>query len=132
VAAAGYANSYNVVQHFNTAAFSDNITGSSSATCQCVSVGQGPQAYVPGNAARSAAENVWGMGYYDLDLGLKRLFPIYERWTLQFEADMSNVTNHVVWASPSGAVGTSGYGLITGLNSAYSPRDVQLSARLNF
>ena len=47
-------------------------------------------------------DNVWGMGTYDLDLGLKRRFPIWESVKLQFEADILNVTNHVVFSSPNG------------------------------
>ncbi len=124
------ANKFSTVQHFNPAAFSVNVPGTASA--QQVSVGQGPAAYIPGNAARSAADGVFGMGYYDVDMGLKRLFPIYQQWTLQVEADMSNVTNHTVWASPSGAVANSSYGLITGTANGYAPRHVQLAARVNW
>jgi thiol-disulfide isomerase/thioredoxin len=46
------------------------------------------------------------MGYYDLDLGLKRSFPIWEKVSVQFEADLVNATNHVTWGSPAGAVGS--------------------------
>ena len=77
------------------------------------------------------ALNVWGMGTYNIDLGLKRTFPIYEKVNFQFEADFLNGTNHVVWNSPSGAVNSGGgFGTITGL--ANLPRDVQLAARINW
>jgi len=93
-------------------------------------VGNGPALYVPGNAPRVGAFNVWSMGYYDLDLGLKRLFPLYEGFSLQFEADMSNVTNHVVWGSVNGNVTNASFGTISGLASGNAPRDVQFAARL--
>jgi hypothetical protein len=83
------------------------------------------------------------MGYYNLDLGLKRSFPIYERVTFQIEADLLNATNHVVFGAPSGAVGNGSatesgtsitgsttYGLITGV--ANQPRDMQLSGRISW
>jgi hypothetical protein len=147
VAASGYSNSYNTISHLNTAAFSVNGSCAASTgtvlSCpgyqtyggtnnQVYYVGNGPALYVPGNATRVGALNTWGMGYYDLDLGLKRIFPIYEKVTLQLEVDMTNATNHVVFNSPTAVVGGSGYGEVTGLNSQNAPRDVQLSGRLSF
>jgi hypothetical protein len=71
------------------------------------------------------------MGTYNMDLGIRRTFPIYEQWTFQFEADFLNATNHVVWSSPSGGVNSgSGFGQITALSNL--PRDVQLAARINW
>lgn len=93
-------------------------------------VGNGTALYVPGSAPRVGAFNVWSMNYYDLDLGLKRLFPLYEGFSLQFEADMSNVTNHVVWGAPNGSVTNASFGTISGLASGNAPRDVQFAARL--
>jgi len=93
-------------------------------------VGNGTALYVPGNAARVGAGNVWSMGFYDVDLGIKRTFPIYEQIQLQFEVDMLNATNHVVWGSINGGVGGSSYGYVTSV--ANQPRDFQLSGRLSF
>jgi hypothetical protein len=139
VAASGYPNSYNTISHLNPAAFSVTNAGtlaqygtSGGTNSQVSYVGNGPALYVPGNATRVGALNTWGMGYYDLDLGLKRIFPIYEKVTLQLEIDMTNATNHVVFNSPTAVVGGSGYGEVTGLNSQNAPRDVQLSGRLSF
>jgi hypothetical protein len=95
-------------------------------------VGNGPALYVPGNAPRVGADNVWSQSYYDLDLGLKRTFPIYEGFKLQFEADMSNVTNHVVWGAVNGGVAGSTFGTVTSLAGNNAPRDVQFAARLNW
>jgi hypothetical protein len=95
-------------------------------------VGNGTALYVPGNAPRIAADNVWSMGSYDLDMGLKRLFPLYEGFSLQFEADMSNVTNHVVWGPVNGGVTGSSFGETTALANGNAPRDVQFAVRLIF
>jgi len=118
------------IVHLNPAAFNVNITGTSTATCQCTSVGLGTAGFVPGTAARVGADNVFGMGFYDVDFGLKRTFPIWEQWKFQLEADLLNSTNHVVWNSPNGGVNGSTYGEITGVNN--SPRDVQVSGRISW
>jgi hypothetical protein len=129
------------VSFLNGAAFSVNQAGTlaqvgtqagSAATGLINYVGNGPALYVPGNAARIGADNVWGMGFYDLDMGLKRLFPLYEGFSLQFEADMTNVTNHVAWGAVNGGVTGSSFGTVTALATNYSPRDVQFAARLIF
>jgi len=73
------------------------------------------------------------MSTYNVDLGIKRVFPIYHEWALQFEADILNATNHVVWSSPNAVVNSgAAFGTITALAAGTAPRDVQLSARLNW
>ena len=133
------ATNYNTVQYLNPAAFTVASAGSASNigtsvntnAVQATYVGNGPALYVPGNAPRVAALNGWGMSTYDLDLGIKRVFPIYREWAFQFEADFLNATNHVVWASPNAVVNSgSGFGELSGL--ANKPRDIQLSARLSW
>ncbi|MGA8780513.1 MAG: hypothetical protein WB567_07195, partial [Terracidiphilus sp.] len=122
------------VQYINPAAFTVNVN-SSSASGQAINVGPGAALYVPGNVPRVAALNLWGMGYYDADVAVKRTFPIYREWNIGIELDMTNLTNHVVWASPSASVASgtnAGFGTITALSSANAPRDVQGSLRINF
>jgi hypothetical protein len=93
-------------------------------------VGNGTALYVPGNAPRVGALNVWSMGSYNLDFGIKRTFKIWESVNLQFEADLLNATNHVAWGSINGGVGGSSYGFVTSL--ANQPRDAQISGRINW
>jgi hypothetical protein len=147
VAQTGYANTYSAIHHLDLNAFTvldaTNTLQSLLPNTQSQAVGLGLAAYQPGNAARVGADNVWGMGTYNVDLGLKRSFPIWENVKLQFEADLLNATNHVVFGSPGGAIGngsasetgttisgTTSYGLITAVTN--QPRDMQLSVRLNF
>jgi hypothetical protein len=147
VAATGYANSYGALHHFDLGAFNSfdatNTAQASLPNPQTLAVGLGPAAYILGNAARVGADNVWGMGTYNIDLGLKRAFPIWENVKLQFEADLLNATNHVVFSSPGGVVGngqaSETAGVVSGTTSygeigsvANNPRDVQLSARVSF
>ena len=76
---------------------------------------------------------MFGMGYYDDDIAVKRTFPVYREWNVAIEVDMSNMTNHVVWASPNSTVnGGSSFGTISALNSSNAPRDVQGMLRINF
>lgn len=125
-------NYYAKISYLNPAAFTVNDPGTQAQygtqVGQVKFVGNGPELYVPGDAPRIGADNVRSMSFYDMDLGLKRTFAIYENFKLQFEADMSNVTNHVVWGAVNGGVGGTSYGFVTGLSSA--PRDVQFAGRL--
>jgi hypothetical protein len=144
--AAGFttAATYSQVPYLNAAAFTVNGSCASAtgtqASCpgygtsvgQLTYVGNGPALYVPGNAARVGALNTWGMSRYNVDLGVKRTFPIYETVKLQFEANLLNVTNHPVFGTPSGSVNGSGFGQITSMAGFYNPRYVQLAARVNF
>lgn len=140
-AASGHntATTYNTVQYLNPAAFTVDVPGTvaqygtsvSTNSTQATYVGNGPALYVPGNAPRVAALNLWAMATYDLDLAVKRVFPIHHNWNLLLEADILNATNHVVWSAPNANVNSgSGFGEITSL--ANTPRDVQLSARLSW
>jgi hypothetical protein len=108
-------------------------TCSNTTTVQACYVGNGPADFVPGNAPRVAALNIFGMGYYDDDIAVKRTFPIYREWNVAIEMDMSNLTNHVVWASPNAVVNSgSAFGTISALNSSNQPRSAQGMLRINF
>jgi hypothetical protein len=129
------------IQYFNVNAFYVATVGTAAnyGTCtntsssQVCNVGNGPALYVPGNAPRVAALNMFGMSYYDDDIAVKRAFPVYREWNIAIEVDMSNLTNHVVWGSPNSAVnGGSSFGTISALNSSNNPRDVQGMLRINF
>lgn len=131
-------NYYAKVSYLNPAAFSVNQPGALATIGTTVNgstgvvnfVGNGPNLYAPGNAARVGADNVWSMGYYDLDLGIKRTFKIWENVNIQVEADLLNATNHVVWGSINGGVAGSSFGFVTSL--AGQPRDAQISGRINW
>jgi hypothetical protein len=120
-------NFFGGIQYLNPSAF--NVASNASSTAQAVNVGSGPALYVPGNAARIGALNLWGPSTFNLDLGLKRTFPIHENLKLLFEVDALNALNHVVFAAPSAVVnGGSSFGELTSV--ANTARDFQLSARI--
>ena len=142
------ANYIGKVQYINPAAFTvitqgttgssgyTSCTGSATTVCngQAIGVGSGPASYVPGNASRVAPiKDLWSQSTYNVDLALKRTFPIYRVMKLALEIDMSNVTNHVVLKPPSTTVAAganSSFGTISGI--ANYPRDVQASARISW
>ena len=102
---------------------------------QAFNVGGGPADYVPGNAPRVAPLGMFAQKSSDVDLALKRTFPIYHEWKLAFEADMANAANHPLYAVPSCTVksgSVSGFCTVTGMASGYQPREVQLSGRVSW
>ncbi len=126
-------NYYAKIQYLNVNAFTvATSTANSASTPQNNFVGLGPQLYVPGNAPRVGAGNVWSMGDYNLDLGVKRSFPIYHEWKLQFECDALNALNHVAFGALGGAVNATGYGLTSALATGYQARSFQFSGRINW
>lgn len=84
-----------------------------------------------GNVAREAPYNLYNIGTYDLDSGIKRSFQLTERAKFIFEADCLNVTNHTQF----GGIGTSlsspsAFGRITKQNNG--SRDWQFAGHITF
>jgi hypothetical protein len=135
-AASGSPNYYANIQYLNPAAFTVNNAGTlaqyGTQVGQITYVGNGPADYVPGNAARIGADNVWSMGTYDLDMTVRRTFAIYHEWKLAFEASAFNVPNHVVFGAVNGGVGGTTYGQVGAPSTGNLPRDFQFSGRLSF
>jgi hypothetical protein len=94
-----------------------------------------------GNLARNS---VPGFDFYQLDLSVRRRFPLTERVALQLRSDFFNVLNHANFANPDGnlddgsAFGRSsqmlnqGLGGLSPLYQMGGPRSVQLSLKLVF
>jgi hypothetical protein len=127
------------------------VCSGSPVTCtggQAFSVGVGPADYIPGNAPRVAPLGMWGQHTVNTDMALRRTFPIYHEWKVQFELDMANVANHVTYGLPgqvtttptknmtvqsgvsSAGIVNPSFGTITQVNSF--PRKVQGSLRISF
>jgi hypothetical protein len=139
------------VQYVNPAAFTvTNSTCTDSKgknlyhtySAQAYYVCGGPEAYVPGNAPRVAPLHMFGQSKANVDMSLKRSFAIYHEWKADFDIDMSNVFNHVIYYQP-GLSGTTPYSNTTvqaGSNSSFGsitgvqnyPRQAQASLRINW
>jgi hypothetical protein len=85
--------------------------------------------------------NVSGPGLGDLDLSVFRVFPVTERFKLEFRAESTNFTNTPAFANPNTTVGSANFGRITGTLAGLisnqgvggtGPRSIQLGLRLTF
>ncbi|MGO9256122.1 MAG: TonB-dependent receptor [Bryobacteraceae bacterium] len=89
-----------------------------------------PAAYTVGDIARSAPLGLFAPHNADLDVSVRREFPIRERVRLAFQADAFNVNNAVHFAAPGTAIDSASFGIFSSM--ANQPRKLQFSARLTF
>jgi hypothetical protein len=93
-----------------------------------------------GNAPRNFAR---GFGTWQVDLAIRREFPIYERLKLQFRAEAFNVFNHPSFGVIDSTFGdptfgqalstlNSSLGVLNPLYQSGGPRSIQLALRLQF
>jgi hypothetical protein len=59
-------------------------------------------------------------------------FSIGKESTLQFRAEIFNLTNTANFASPASALGGANFGQLTQLTAGYTPREIQLAIRAQF
>jgi hypothetical protein len=84
-----------------------------------------------GNAPRTAPYKLFNLGTYDLDMGLKRSFPIWREVKFTFQADSFNLTNHVQFGGLGTALSsTTGFGVLTSQNNG--ARSFQFAGKINF
>ena len=83
-----------------------------------------------GNVPRNAPYNLYNTGNYNLDAGLKREFPLYDRARLTVQADVLNVTNHVQFGGLGTSLSSGAFGSLSKQNNG--SRDIQLAAKINF
>ncbi|MGD0683387.1 MAG: carboxypeptidase regulatory-like domain-containing protein [Terracidiphilus sp.] len=89
------------------------------------------QQYLIGNAPRSRPFMVRNPYTWDVDAGMHRTFPIYKDVVFQFEANVTNVWNHVTFSGPSGSwsSGSTTFGQVT---NASGIRDWQFAGHIKF
>jgi hypothetical protein len=78
--------------------------------------------------------SVVGPGTGSVSMSLIKTIYLTERWQLQFGGEATNLFNHENYLPPNMQVGSGGFGLISGLQTAEGagPRIVELTARINF
>jgi hypothetical protein len=94
--------------------------------------GSGTNAYTVKNyeAIRNGAR---GPGFFEFDTGLGYAVHLSGRRQLQIRADIFNLTNHTNFANPGRDQSLPATFLIlTGYNTSYAPRKVQVGARFEF
>jgi len=89
------------------------------------------------NAARTAPYKIFGPGNYQLDMSIRRVFPLHVYNTrLTIEGDLYNVTNHTQFTVNSSSTTYSGtaspgtFGQVIGQTN--NPRQAQFAARIEF
>jgi hypothetical protein len=99
-----------------------------------------PEANYSGNGANAFTVNnytaqrngAYGPGFFDLDTRLGYRFDLRERRKVEVFVDIFNVTNHTNFANPTGNQASTQFLLLTGYNTSYAPRKLQIGARLEF
>lgn len=70
-----------------------------------------------------------GPGLFNVDLGIHRNFPIRERLTLSFRAEMFNAFNHANFNNPNATIGSQPAGVVSGTGPA---RVMQMALKVLF
>ncbi|MGA2156767.1 MAG: TonB-dependent receptor, partial [Bryobacteraceae bacterium] len=91
-----------------------------------------PAAYTEGDIARAAPLKLFAPHVEDVDVSLRRVFPIREQVKLSFQADAINVNNAVHFAAPGLGIDSASFGIFSSQAAANPPRKLQLSARISF
>jgi hypothetical protein len=89
-----------------------------------------PPAYAEGSIPRSAPYGLFAPHNADVDVSVRREFPIHERIKLAFQADAFNINNAVHFSAPGAGIDSTSFGTFTA--TANSPRKLQFSARVSF
>jgi hypothetical protein len=89
-----------------------------------------PPAYMIGSIPRSAPYGLFAPHNADVDVSVRREFPIHERLRLSLQGDAFNVNNAVHFAAPGTSLDASNFGIVSTM--ANQPRKLQFSARLSF
>ena len=90
------------------------------------------QDYHISTIARTSPLGLQSPANYDLDISLRRTFPLHlgETSHLTIEGDLYNVTNHTQFGGIGQVVGSSNFGQVS--TQSNTSRDAQLSARIEF
>jgi hypothetical protein len=89
-----------------------------------------PPAYTYGNSSRTAPYGLYAPHTADVDLSVRREFPLFESLRLAVQVDGFNVNNAVYFSAPNTTLDSSSFGTFS--SQANQPRKLQLSARLTF
>jgi hypothetical protein len=79
---------------------------------------------------------VRGMSYWNMDLSVKKMFKISERFSTEFQFVFANVFNHNQFGDPGGdfldTSSAASFGALAGTVGTTSPRQIEFGLRFNF
>ncbi len=107
-----------------------NVLGSNGAVYLDRNAFAEPAAFTLGEIARNAPLGLRVPYSWNVDMSVRRAFPIRERMRFAFQVDSFNFTNSVVFRAPSTSISSANFGAVTGQQNL--PRKLQLSARFEF
>jgi outer membrane receptor for Fe3+-dicitrate len=73
-----------------------------------------------------------GPGFFEWDMRFGYRFGLSGRRRIEVAADVFNLTNRANFANPTGNQTSPQFLLLTGYNTSYTPRKLQLGARIEF
>jgi hypothetical protein len=82
-----------------------------------------------GNAGRNT---IRGPGLTNYDFSVFRIFPIKERFKLEYRAEFYNLTNSPHFGNPTASVSSANFGIISSTLTGYANRQIQMALRLKF
>ncbi len=93
--------------------------------------GSGNNAYTVSNY-KAERNGAYGPGFFGLDMRVGYGFRVRGQRKLEISADLFNLTNRTNFANPTGNQASAQFLLLTAYSTSYSPRKVQIGARLEF
>ena len=108
------------------------VTGSGGSTrnsCIDATAYANPTAGTFGNLQRNA---IYAPGVANTNFSLFKNFPIWESVAFQLRGEAFNVFNHPNPGSPNTTFGGSTFGFITGANTSFGARVMQIAGKINF
>jgi Carboxypeptidase regulatory-like domain len=85
-----------------------------------------------GTLGNEKRNQIFGPSQRHLDVSVFKEFPLKERFTLQFRAEVFNLTNTPNFAAPASTFGNSNFGTISSTAVGSNPRQIQLALKLLF
>jgi hypothetical protein len=89
-------------------------------------------AQAPGTLGNERNNQLYGPHNRRVDTSLFKEFVVADGVTLQFRTEIFNLTNTANFAAPASVLGGANFGQLTQLTARYSPREIQVAARLHF
>jgi hypothetical protein len=81
---------------------------------------------------RTERNGARGPGFFSLDMRFGYRFALSQSRRLEIAADVFNLTNRTNFGNPAGNLAATNFLLLTQYNTSYTPRKLQLGARLQF
>ena len=86
----------------------------------------------PGTLGNERGNQIYGPPVRHLDLSLFKTFELQRKASLQVRGEIFNLTNTSSFASPNAILDGANFGQLTQLTGGYTPRELQVAARLSF